>query len=582
MLLKEAFIIGTIGIIIGIIIGSIISFILIIYLGEISQDYFLQDVVGMKILINPDVKFHMIFPLKQLILTIIIGYITTIISCVFPIRKINKISQIEAIRGNKNQDIKEKEMKVSKIITKLFKQEGELAYKNIKRDKSRYKTIVISIVLNIVLVLTVSRLLYLNLLPNNTKINTTVLSINNETQDIKICMERSNKVINYLQEKELIDDYLIENQIYMQAIIPKDKVTDKGITLYNNKVITLNEDKQNYKCNLIAVVESGPEFRGVLQKLGIEELNKNECIILNTIFGTKYGKAINVTDYNIGDIVHVKEPYYEELTPLTGEELEKVQETMNININNYLLDFEDTVEEKEIKDNLSSQEFDIKIAGIIEEKTKWSQKAYSYCPLIMIINEETAKEFCKNDNISLDSTTLIKISMQDSKEIKNAINDIKDELGIEVDMTFFEGTSSLVTLAKIENTLVYSFLILISLLCALNIFNVISSGIKLRKQEISMLKSMGMSDKQINKMLILEGIFYGLDAIIYGMLIQLLIYYIIYIVKVQTNIYAFEIPWKSIFICITYVYFTIFIAIWKGKRKMKDLNIIEEIRKENI
>lgn len=39
---------------------------------------------------------------------------------------------------------------------------------------------------------------------------------------------------------------------------------------------------------------------------------------------------------------------------------------------------------------------------------------------------------------------------------------------------------------------------------------------KKQKREIAMLKSMGMSNSQMNKMFFLEGIFYGLDSLIYG------------------------------------------------------------------
>lgn len=59
---------------------------------------------------------------------------------------------------------------------------------------------------------------------------------------------------------------------------------------------------------------------------------------------------------------------------------------------------------------------------------------------------------------------------------------------------------------------------------------------------------------------------------------EVLILYVIYITKVQMNIYAFEIQWNKLVICFGAVYFTIFIAIWNAKRKMNRRNIIEEIK----
>jgi len=104
----------------------------------------------------------------------------------------------------------------------------------------------------------------------------------------------------------------------------------------------------------------------------------------------------------------------------------------------------------------------------------------------------------------------------------------------------------------------------------------------LRRRQIAMLKSMGISNRQINKLFILEGIFYGLDSLIYGTVIGLIILYIIYLAKVKINVYAFEIPWKNLAICFVTMYATIFISILSTKRKMKYFNIIDEIKKENI
>ena len=97
-----------------------------------------------------------------------------------------------------------------------------------------------------------------------------------------------------------------------------------------------------------------------------------------------------------------------------------------------------------------------------------------------------------------------------------------------------------------------------------------------------MLKSMGMSNKGISKMFTLEGIFYGLDSIIYGVLISLVILYIMYMVMIETNIYMFKIPWLNIGISALVMYVVIFMAMSFAKRKIKKQNIIDEIRNENI
>ncbi len=129
---------------------------------------------------------------------------------------------------------------------------------------------------------------------------------------------------------------------------------------------------------------------------------------------------------------------------------------------------------------------------------------------------------------------------------------------------------------------IYIFVGMVTLLSVLNIFNTIHNSIILRKREFAELKSLGMSNAQLNKMLFLECIFYGIDSIIYGVLISMVILYVMYIAMVDTEIYIFDIHLKQIAICIIITYFTIFSAMYIAKKKVSNGNIIEEIKNENI
>ena len=96
-----------------------------------------------------------------------------------------------------------------------------------------------------------------------------------------------------------------------------------------------------------------------------------------------------------------------------------------------------------------------------------------------------------------------------------------------------------------------------------------------------------MSHKQINKTLILEGIFYGLDSIFYGILFSLLILFgTSKFMQIDSNMYLsknlFEVPWLNIFISIITIYIIIFLAIFSSKKKFINNNIIDEIENESI
>ena len=78
------------------------------------------------------------------------------ISAIIPSRRASKISPIEAIRQNDDIKINKKKIRTSKIITKLFGVEGEIALKNIKRNKKKYRVTIVSLFISIVLFISFS------------------------------------------------------------------------------------------------------------------------------------------------------------------------------------------------------------------------------------------------------------------------------------------------------------------------------------------------------------------------------------------------------------------------------------------
>ncbi len=65
---------------------------------------------------------------------------------------------------------------------------------------------------------------------------------------------------------------------------------------------------------------------------------------------------------------------------------------------------------------------------------------------------------------------------------------------------------------KVLKVLLYSFIAMAAVICIINIFNAISASVHLRKREFATLKSIGMSNGKISKMLLLEATFYWIIA----------------------------------------------------------------------
>ncbi len=300
MLFKEASILAVIGITVGLIIGSGLSFFWVKILDILSRNV---GVYEWQILMNADVRFYMVLPIMCVAITFVIAYIITIISAMLPVRKLIKISPIDAIRNTEPSKVTQKSVKTPKIINKIFKQEGVLAYKNIRKEKTRYKSIVLSVVISMVLFVTVNEILidYLTAFSQNLdksfnykELQLTYMGAgNNKKEYIKTSME-------YLQKKGLIESYLMSSEIStLKLEVPIEKCTKLG-KVYNpahNDYNKITDKNVKMLCNVETAI--GPEYDELLKKYGINELKNGECLLADFQNGTKYGNDARLTNYQV-------------------------------------------------------------------------------------------------------------------------------------------------------------------------------------------------------------------------------------------------------------------------------------------
>ena len=132
----------------------------------------------------------------------------------------------------------------------------------------------------------------------------------------------------------------------------------------------------------------------------------------------------------------------------------------------------------------------------------------------------------------------------------------------------------------IVNIFAYTFIIMISLIAAANVFNTISTNIKLRKRELAMLRSVGISERGFQKMMNFECTFYGIRALISGLPLAMLSSWLIYygLSAGGADDIDFVIPWAGIGISIFSVLFIVFITMLYSTSKIKKENIIDALR----
>ena len=128
----------------------------------------------------------------------------------------------------------------------------------------------------------------------------------------------------------------------------------------------------------------------------------------------------------------------------------------------------------------------------------------------------------------------------------------------------------------------YGFIIVISLIGITNIFNTITTNMNLRSKEFAMLKSIGMTKREFNRLIRLESIFYGTKSLLIGIPLGILGSYAIYKGFQVGNDLGFMLPIQAIIISIVVVFLLIFIIMHVSVKKIDKQNIIETIRNDNI
>ena len=237
------------------------------------------------------------------------------------------------------------------------------------------------------------------------------------------------------------------------------------------------------------------------------------------------------------------------------------------------------------------RQFDFKVGDIIDGKTNYSDENLK---IEVAAISETKPFGLKNmtagyivisdalyDTITETQSITIYYKSDDADKLQDAI----DEYLKGIDYVMVNSaesarmTNNLLTLVGI---FLYGFIIVISLIGITNIFNTITTNMELRKQEFAMLKSVGMTTKEFNRMIRLESLFMGLKALLFGVPIGIGLSYLIYHFLSEESGTPYRLPIVAILISIAVVFILIFLIMKYSMNKINKQNTIETIRNENI
>lgn len=490
---------------------------------------------------------------QSILIAVVFIALTIYLSVVIPAKRASKISPIEAIRGNNEIKLKGKKLKTPKFISKIFGIEGEIALKNLKRSRKKYRTTVISLIISIVLFVSVSGFVgYMydgfDAVYESVDYDYCVsiysgYENNDETQE-----QDKEKLKKQIENSKNIDKLSIIEQRYGITHIQDDKL-DKNLktAIDEGKAVSeyFSKEEEGYLISLNIISLNEKQMQEYLNKIGVKELNDNQAVLIN------YTNLLKTAQFE-GSITNYKE--------------------------NDIFEYEDTSNIVFDEEGKRIKEKDTFELVKVTDKMPFGIENANYPKLILITTENGLKN--KGNN----TYTQMLFTAKDENGLEEELKLIEENnTGLDLRIeNVKEQIQAQRNLKMIINIFLYGFIALISAIGIANIFNTISTNINLRRREFAMLKSIGMTDKAFKKMLDLECFFYGTKALLFGLPIGIGICYLINQGFGNMLEFAWSLPWGSIIISIVAVYVVVFITMVYSSNKIKKENIIDVLRDENI
>lgn len=529
----EALVVGVIGIILGILGAYIGIGCVILIINNLISDML-------------EYKLHLITNPLFIIIPVIFMIIVIGVSAFIPSRRASKVSPIEAIRQNDDIKINKKKIRTSKLVLKLFGIEGEIALKNIKRNKKKYRVTIVSLFISIVLFISFSSYM-------NYTLNTASSVMGEVPYDYRIsyfgddnnkeALDKINEIVKSSDVKKYVS-YSVGNLSIIGNYTYSDEYLDFYKSAYGDDGIkALNNLK--YQSIYILVLDDN-SYNKYKKLIG---LDKDSVILLNRFKGVSYGNNKRV-NYDIPVINNGN---------------------INIKICNFDDDEENVDTTKYCNKNIDNIFVTNKSFDLIEE--------FSYMDdFKLIVNKKLydsisdgGADFTQFNIISDNTNNIDKLTKElDKYNNVNYIN-IKESM---------KQTNNLILVVKI---LMYGFISLVTLIGVTSVFNTISTSMALRKREFAVLRSIGLTRGGFNKMLFFESLFFGMKSLIFALPVSIGVTILIhYSLADMVSISTIIIPWKAIIISIVSVFIIVLLTMMYSSSKIKKHNIIEQIREENI
>lgn len=529
MVWKEACILSGVGIPLGILSGLLGIGITLQATGGIFS-YYTEG--GGKLSLHPSIPAVLTAALTALL--------TVLVSAWIPAGRAAKKTPMDAIRQTSDIRLSKRVRRSGRWSFRMFGLPGMIAGKHFSRSRGQYRTTIFSLFISVVLFISASSF--------SAYIKGSVTQVNGQpSYDVAVYMDGDSEdidhVIRAVEETEGISRIMKTREIYLPVTVDIEDVQPDSLKILGGTEEVKGQDRIQFS-GLLLVFEDDAytrylEEQGLLGKIDPDQME------------------VAATNRAGGYIP-------EEKRYRVYEVLKSADVTVELTFN----------------DETSA---DLSVKALVTElpMNLYADSGGVFC---IPVSESMLKNMPGLPEIHMGGYRMY-LNAEDhrgvTEKLENRAVEENWNSGIFVsDLT--ESVQTQKSLLFTVDVFAYGFIILISLIAAANVFNTISTGFLLRRREFAVLSSVGMSPKDLDRMLCLECLMYGAKALLYGIPVSVLVTYCIYRVVLNSMDTGFYVPAASILIAVGSVFAVVFATMAYARMKLGGENLMDSIRRESI
>lgn len=519
-----------------------------------------------------------VIPTEVILLSIGCTLVVTLIISIFTYLKIRKISPIESIKRNfgSGSKVKKSNFIISRISNNIAATKA-ISMKNIFRNKKAFILIMLSMSIGGVLVIknnysyTISDTMY----EQQTKgmyLNGDFIMQVNASSDEKVGL--SNQDINKIKNIDGIEEVKTARVLQSRLVLPKKDLLEKDFikeldneiyvkdvlngSLIDDKINDTYLMKQKLKGYNDEMLKSLDDYL-VSGKIDIDKMKKENLVVVympyiyddngmkSKALGTNAGSPL--ANINVGDTVTIKYP---------KGKIKDVQAYW------------------QGKDNYEYENYTFRVGAIVNYPYADDNMYTADDGIDVIASDKYLDELLGNNNYDV-----VYANMNENANHK-AINEKLGEIGstvpgtITTDMTEDKAINE--QNLKQKKLLDFGVVVVMFAISVFNIINNVSYNLTSRTSEFGMLRAIGITDRDLRKMITYEGLFYGTISSVIVVVVSLLIQIRMYkTFGFETYGMDFEINYMLYILIVLSNIIVGLLATYLPARKIKESSIVEAI-----